>query len=84
MREASLTDSVRVRVPATTANLGVGFDVLGLALDLYAHYTFTPSDELRITGCDERFCGEDNLVWTSYLAGCEELGAAARPLHIHE
>lgn len=26
---------VRVRVPATTANLGSGFDVVGLALDLY-------------------------------------------------
>ena len=28
--------SVHVRVPATSANLGAGFDVLGLALDLYA------------------------------------------------
>lgn len=28
-------DSVRVRVPATTSNLGPGFDVLGLALDLH-------------------------------------------------
>ncbi|MDQ3701682.1 MAG: homoserine kinase [Chloroflexota bacterium] len=28
-------DNVRVRVPATSANLGPGFDALGLALDLY-------------------------------------------------
>jgi len=28
--------TVHVRVPATSANLGAGFDVLGLALDLYA------------------------------------------------
>ena len=27
--------AVRVRVPATTANLGPGFDTLGLALKLY-------------------------------------------------
>jgi len=26
---------VRVRVPATSANLGPGFDALGLALDLF-------------------------------------------------
>ncbi|HLY34720.1 MAG TPA: hypothetical protein VKQ07_09320 [Jatrophihabitantaceae bacterium] len=29
------TDGVHVRVPATSANLGPGFDALGLALDLY-------------------------------------------------
>ena len=28
-------DVVRVRVPATSANLGPGFDALGLALSLY-------------------------------------------------
>ncbi len=84
MSEASLTDGITIHVPATTANLGVGFDVLGLALDLYASYTFAPADRLRITGCDERFCGEDNLVWTSYRTACDELGVRARPLHIHE
>ena len=31
---------VRVRVPATTANLGPGFDSLGLALTLYNDFTF--------------------------------------------
>lgn len=30
-----MTDHVRVRVPATTANLGPGFDVLGMALSLH-------------------------------------------------
>ena len=29
------TSPVTVRVPATSANLGPGFDTLGLALDLY-------------------------------------------------
>ena len=76
--------SVRVSVPATTANLGVGFDVLGMALDLTATYTFEPADELQITGVDESLCGQDNLVWTSYVTACEELGLDAVPLHIHE
>ena len=30
---------VHVRVPATTANLGSGFDILGLALQLYNIFT---------------------------------------------
>lgn len=36
---------VQVRVPATTANLGCGFDILGLALQLYNTFTFTRSAE---------------------------------------
>ncbi|GAB6991387.1 homoserine kinase [Paenibacillus pini] len=31
-----LEDGVRVRIPASTANLGPGFDTLGMALSLYA------------------------------------------------
>ncbi len=33
--DTSLVQQVRVRVPATSANLGAGFDCLGLALELY-------------------------------------------------
>ena len=36
---------VRVRVPATTANLGCGFDVLGLALQIYNTFTLTLTPE---------------------------------------
>jgi homoserine kinase len=34
-----LTEAVTVRAPATSANLGPGFDALGLALDLYDEVT---------------------------------------------
>ena len=71
-----------IRVPATSANVGVGFDCLGIALDLTATFLVTPSDALLIEGCEERFRGEDNLVWQSYLDACRELGLEARPLHI--
>ncbi len=36
--------AITVRVPATSANLGAGFDCLGLALDLYASITVTFGD----------------------------------------
>lgn len=45
--------SVTVRVPATTANLGPGFDSLGLALDLWNKCTFTLVEDgihVSITG----------------------------------
>ncbi len=84
MSLASGQQRVTVRVPATSANLGVGFDVLGLALDLDASFNFEPASTLSISGCDERFCNEDNLVWRSYCAACQELGVEARPLKIEE
>ena len=71
-----------VRVPATSANVGVGFDCLGIALDLTATFLLTPSDELVIEGCEERFRGEDNLVWQSYLTACRELGVEPQKLRI--
>jgi homoserine kinase len=41
--------SVSVRVPATTANLGAGFDCIGAALSLYNEFIFTPHERLQIT-----------------------------------
>ena len=75
-------DRVTVRVPATSANVGVGFDCMGIALDLFATFTFERAAELSIVGCEERFRGVDNLVWTTYLAACAELGCTMSRLSI--
>jgi homoserine kinase len=40
---------VHVKVPATTANLGPGFDALGLALNLWNEAEFVRSDDNKIT-----------------------------------
>lgn len=39
---------VRVRVPATSANLGPGFDTLGMALTFYNHFDALPADTLSV------------------------------------
>ena len=63
--------SVTVRVPATTANLGPGFDTLGLALSLYDELTVTVRDapgatvEVIGVGADEVPTDESNLVVTA-------------------
>ena len=77
-----MSGALHVSVPASSANLGVGFDCLGIALDLRAHFYFSPAERLEIDGCAQEFRGADNLVWTSYLAMCERLGANPVPLHI--
>ena len=72
-----------VSVPATSANVGVGYDCLGIALDLRATFTFEESDELVIDGCLEKFRGEDNLAWTSYLEACRRIYREPRPMPHH-
>lgn len=63
--------AITVRVPATTANIGPGFDCLGAALTLYNQFIFSElpansSDELEITvkgiNADRVSCNADNMV----------------------
>ena len=75
---------VTIRVPATTANLGPGFDAFGCALSLYTDVTFEETEEgLEITGCDEAFTGPDNMAYTSYCAVLASLSEEVRGVKIH-
>src|SRR5438132_10012273 len=47
-REGSEGSKLEIRVPATSANLGPGFDVLGLALDLHNEFAVSLADTTRI------------------------------------
>ncbi len=40
---------VTVRVPATTANLGSGFDAIGAALDWHSFVSLSPADSIQVT-----------------------------------
>lgn len=74
---------VSVRVPATSANLGPGFDCLGLALDLYARFDFELLTRgLEITGCREEDAGEDNLIYRAYVHTLKAFGLDARGLRL--
>ena len=75
---------VTIRVPATTANMGPGFDAFGCALSLYTDVTFEEMEEgLEITGCPEEFTGPDNLVYTSYCAVLNTMSEEVRGVKIH-
>ena len=75
---------VTIRVPATTANLGPGFDAFGCALGLYTDVTFEETEYgLEITGCDEEYSGPDNLVYTSYCAVLNTMSEEVRGVKIH-
>ncbi len=61
-----------LRVPGSSANLGPGFDALGIALKVYLECQFAASDRLsiRVTGRDAHQipANEDNLIWKTALA----------------
>ena len=71
--------SVRVRVPATSANLGPAFDCAGLALTCHdvLDFSVTPSGlsvELSGVGAGELPTDESHLVVRAFRAACAELG----------
>lgn len=65
----------KVIVPGTSANLGPGFDTLGIALNVYNEFTFEETHGgLEILGCEERYKNKDNLIYTSMLKTFKEIG----------
>ncbi len=76
----------RVRVPASSANLGPGFDALGLALGVYLTCRFRRSDALviRAEGRDAAQipAGPDNLIWQTTQAVASSLGTEAPPIEL--
>src|SRR5581483_10278994 len=68
----------QVRVPASSANLGPGFDALGLALEIWLECRFRQSSELQIRAygrdADCISTGEENLIWQTALAVAEDTG----------
>lgn len=79
--------SVTVTVPATTANLGPGFDCLGLALTLYNQVTFTDAAatfaiHISGEGADWLPTDESNLVWQAAQRLFEVVGKWPSGTHI--
>ena len=72
-------DSVTVRVPATTANMGPGFDCLGMALDIFNTVTVRLGGDFSLTvegeGRDILPRDQSNLVYQAFFAACQEAAA---------
>ena len=78
-----ICNSVHVRVPATSANLGSGFDTVGLALDYHDELTFTLNDDpndgiahviIHGEGADTLPCDETHLVVSTFRRACATFG----------
>jgi homoserine kinase len=80
------TSPLRLRLPATSANLGPGFDALGLAMALYLTIEAEAADGFAIdaTGRDAELCGrlEDNLILGTYSEILTATGREVVPLRL--
>ncbi|MEG5034351.1 homoserine kinase [Microcoleus sp. AT3-D2] len=86
------TSTVTVTVPATTANLGPGFDCIGAALSLYNRFQFSrlePSatEKLKITVTGEEAAkvktDDSNLAYQAFLKLYDRLNQSPPPVAIH-
>lgn len=76
---------IQVKVPATSANIGPGFDAFGMAYQLYNTFTFSEKDDgkLTIRGVQRKYQGKNNLVFQAMTRVYERVGKKPRGLYIY-
>lgn len=69
---------IKIRVPATSANLGPGFDCMGLALDVWNEITFEAADQFKYgasgEGAEKLNKGNRNLLTKAFAQAYEVCG----------
>ena len=74
---------IKVTEPATSANIGPGFDSLGLALNISNTYSVEEIDEgLVIEGCDLKYANQDNLTYLAMIKCFEKVGYKPKGIKI--
>lgn len=64
---------IRVRVPATSANMGPGFDTLGIAFNLYNEFEFSEKEnEIKFYGFKDEFSNKENVVYKAMITCFEK------------
>ena len=71
-----------IKAPATSANLGPGFDCLGIAWECFNEIEFLTSDNTEITGCPEEYQNTDNLCYKAFVYTLAYRGLEPIPVKI--
>jgi len=89
MEMENLKDAIRVRVPATSANLGPGFDAMGIALRLYSYVSVSVSPTIEnhivMTGEGSEYGNipiENNIAWQAIQHLAQRLKSTFPPLRL--
>lgn len=72
-----------IKVAATSANFCIGFDVCGIALNIYNKFEFNLSLETKLYGFDEPYSNlENNLLYYSYKYVFDLLNKEILPIEV--
>jgi homoserine kinase len=78
---------MKITVPASTSNIGPGFDTLGLALNRYLYLTAEKADHATVTvtgnGTEHIAADRSNLVYQSMQKCAEFLGKSLPEIHLN-
>lgn len=77
---------IKIQIPATSANLGAGFDALGLALDFYNYVEMEECDRIDIASTDDVQVPTDehNLIYISAKDLFEVCGKELKGLYLRQ
>lgn len=64
---------IKFKVPATSANVGPGFDCLGLSYTFCNEYKVEKADKMLIEGCDPLHTTKDNIFNKAFIATMKKL-----------
>ncbi|MBQ6059022.1 MAG: homoserine kinase [Clostridia bacterium] len=72
----------KLRVPGSSANVGSGFDSIGIAMNLYNYVTFEESDTITVECEDDVPKDSSNLIVSTVRRAYAEAGRPFHGLHI--
>lgn len=81
---------LQIKVPATTANLGPGYDLIGCALSLANQFDFQIAEQLSVefNGPRAKDChfklDSDSLIWKAFARVYQECGQVAPFFHLSQ
>ena len=73
---------IKISVPSSSGNIGVGFDVLGLALNLFNHFTFEKKEDFKVFSPYPEFNNKNHLANLAFEETLESLNCKIPKIHL--
>jgi homoserine kinase len=74
--------TVHIKAPASSANIGIGFDALAIAFDIFNAFSFKTSSEDAHQGFQKQYTLSSNLALQAYQAFHKAFGKEYQPVTI--
>jgi len=82
VKEYVLLKKKNIKTYATTSNIGVGFDVLGMKLNIYNEFSYSKYFKYFVTGFGDDFNNENNLIIKAYKEVINNFNLSEIPIYV--